>query len=258
MKKLFVLILSMCMVLTASVALGESVKVGTNAEFPPFEFIADDGSIQGFDIELISAILDLAGIEYTVESMEFDALPAALAAGQIDIAIAGMTISEEKGKSVLFSEPYFSATQKIIVLSDSHIKTVEDIKAGMKIGVQLGTTGDIYVTDSMEGIVCERYSKALDAIMDPVSLFDPVYSDGGDALCVMDQVRDAKNTDDSWLERIALKEAISRLGERERKILAMRFFQGKTQMEVSAEVGISQAQVSRLEKSAIQQIRKNL
>ena len=99
---------------------------------------------------------------------------------------------------------------------------------------------------------------ARDAIMDPGSLVDPVYSDGGDALCVMDQVRDAKNTDDSWLERIALKEAISRLGERERKILAMRFFQGKTQMEVSAEVGISQAQVSRLEKNAINQIRKDL
>jgi len=99
---------------------------------------------------------------------------------------------------------------------------------------------------------------ALDAILDPVSLFEPVYSDGGDALCVMDQVRDSKNTDESWLERIALKEAISRLGERERKILAMRFFQGKTQMEVSAEVGISQAQVSRLEKNAINQIRKNM
>ena len=108
------------------------------------------------------------------------------------------------------------------------------------------------------GLRREDVVTALDAIMDPVSLFDPVYSDGGDALCVMDQVRDAKNTDDSWLERIALKEAISRLGERERKILAIRFFQGKTQMEVSAEVGISQAQVSRLEKNAINQIRKDL
>ena len=108
------------------------------------------------------------------------------------------------------------------------------------------------------GLRREDVVTALDAIMDPVSLFDPVYSDGGDALCVMDQVRDAKNTDDSWLERIALKEAISRLGERERKILAMRFFQGKTQMEVSAEIGISQAQVSRLEKNAIRQIRKNM
>ena len=108
------------------------------------------------------------------------------------------------------------------------------------------------------GLRREEVVTALDAIMDPVSLFDPVYSDGGDALCVMDQVRDAKNTDDSWLERIALKEAISHLGERERKILAMRFFQGKTQMEVSAEIGISQAQVSRLEKNALRQIRKEL
>lgn len=99
---------------------------------------------------------------------------------------------------------------------------------------------------------------ALDAIMDPISLYEPVYSDGGDALYVMDQVRDSKNTDESWLEHISLKEAISRLSERERHILSLRFFEGKTQMEVSAEVGISQAQVSRLEKSAINQIKKNL
>jgi RNA polymerase sporulation-specific sigma factor len=99
---------------------------------------------------------------------------------------------------------------------------------------------------------------AMDAIVDPVSLFEPVYTDGGDALCVMDQVRDGKNTDEQWLDRIAIKEALSRLGSRERKILTMRFFQGKTQMEVSSEVGISQAQVSRLEKSAIEQIRNSL
>ena len=99
---------------------------------------------------------------------------------------------------------------------------------------------------------------ALDAITDPVSLFEPIYSDGGDAICVMDQVRDNKNTDESWLERIALNEAISRLSQREKRILALRFYHGKTQMEVSAEVGISQAQVSRLEKSALSHIRKNL
>ena len=108
------------------------------------------------------------------------------------------------------------------------------------------------------GIRREDVVMALDAISDPVSLFEPVYSDGGDALCVMDQVRDVKNTDESWLERIALREAIAALGERERKILDMRFFQGKTQMEVSAEVGISQAQVSRLEKGAINSIRRNM
>lgn len=99
---------------------------------------------------------------------------------------------------------------------------------------------------------------ALDAIMDPVSLFEPVYSDSGDTICVMDQVKDSKNTDESWLEQIALKEAIARLTERERHILNLRFFEGKTQMEVSSEVGISQAQVSRLEKNAISQIKKNL
>ena len=99
---------------------------------------------------------------------------------------------------------------------------------------------------------------ALDAIVDPVSLYEPVYSDGGDTICVMDQVKDSKNTDESWLEQIALKEAIERLNDREKHILNLRFFEGKTQMEVSSEVGISQAQVSRLEKNAINQIKKNL
>lgn len=99
---------------------------------------------------------------------------------------------------------------------------------------------------------------ALDAIMEPVSLYEPVYSDSGDTVCVMDQVKDSKNTDEMWLERIALKEAVSHLNERERKILSMRFFQGKTQIEVSSEIGISQAQVSRLEKNALRQIRKEL
>ena len=108
------------------------------------------------------------------------------------------------------------------------------------------------------GLKREDVVFALDAITDPVSLYEPVYSDSGDAVCVMDQVRDRKNTDEYWLEQIALREAISKLSQREKKILTLRFFRGKTQMEVSAEVGISQAQVSRLEKSAINQIKKEL
>lgn len=99
---------------------------------------------------------------------------------------------------------------------------------------------------------------ALDAISDPMSLDEPVYSDTGDTVRVVDQVRDSKNTDESWLEQIALKEAIARLNERERHILALRFFQGKTQTEVSSEIGISQAQVSRLEKNALKQIKSEL
>ena len=99
---------------------------------------------------------------------------------------------------------------------------------------------------------------AMDAVCDPVSLFEPIYSDSGDAVCVMDQVRDNKNTDEDWLEQIALKEAMSRLSARERLILALRYSDGKTQMEVSGEIGISQAQVSRLEKNAIKSIKKNM
>ena len=108
------------------------------------------------------------------------------------------------------------------------------------------------------GIRREEVVFAMDAVCDPVSLVEPIYSDGGDAVCVMDQVRDNKNTDEDWLEQIALKEAMSRLSERERQILALRYSDGKTQMEVSGEIGISQAQVSRLEKNAIKSIKKNM
>lgn len=97
---------------------------------------------------------------------------------------------------------------------------------------------------------------ALEAIQDPISLFEPVYHDGGDALYVMDQVSDDKNTDANWLENISLKEAVKKLSDRERHIIDLRFFKGKTQMEVSNEIGISQAQVSRLEKSALKNMRK--
>ena len=102
----------------------------------------------------------------------------------------------------------------------------------------------------------EDIVNALEAIVDPISLFEPVYSDGGDSIFVMDQVRDEKSNDESWLEDIALQDALKKLNEREKKILMMRFFDGKTQMEVSEEIGISQAQVSRLEKTALNQMKK--
>ncbi len=99
-------------------------------------------------------------------------------------------------------------------------------------------------------------SYALDAIQDPVSLYDPVFHDGTDAVSVMDQVKDEKNHDELWTDDIVLREAISRLHEREKKIITLRFFQGKTQTEVAESIGISQAQVSRLEKSALNQMKK--
>ena len=111
------------------------------------------------------------------------------------------------------------------------------------------------IADKLE-IPKEDVVMALDAISDPVSLFEPVYHDGGEAIYVMDQVKDAKNTDENWLENIAIAEAMKHLEEREKHILNLRFFEGKTQMEVAEEIGISQAQVSRLEKGALRQMRK--
>ena len=99
---------------------------------------------------------------------------------------------------------------------------------------------------------------ALDAIQDPVSLYEPVYHDSGDTLFLMDQIRDEKDKDDRWVTSLSLSEAMKHLGSRERYILNLRFFEGKTQMEVSNEIGISQAQVSRLEKNALNTIRKNI
>ena len=102
-------------------------------------------------------------------------------------------------------------------------------------------------------------SSALEAIVEPMSLFDPVYSDGGsDNLCVMDSIQDNSSSDDAWLDDIALREALKQLSERERNIINLRFFRGRTQMEIAEEIGISQAQVSRLEKGAIDKMRCNM
>jgi RNA polymerase sporulation-specific sigma factor len=97
---------------------------------------------------------------------------------------------------------------------------------------------------------------ALDAIQDPISLFEPIYHDGGDAIFVMDQISDTKNQDENWLQGIAIREALRKLNDREKLILTLRFFEGRTQMEVAEEIGISQAQVSRLEKTALKHMKK--
>ena len=104
----------------------------------------------------------------------------------------------------------------------------------------------------------EDVAEALDAVCAPMSLYDPVYADGGDPLMVMDQVRDHKNTENNWMEHIALKNAFGNLADREKQILSLRFYDGKTQMEVASTLGISQAQVSRLEKGAINTLRKGI
>lgn len=106
------------------------------------------------------------------------------------------------------------------------------------------------------GIPREEVVYALDAIQEPISLFEPIYNDGGDPIFVMDQISDDKTEDASWLDGISIREGLSRLSDREKLILSMRFFDGRTQMEVADEIGISQAQVSRLEKAALKQLRR--
>ena len=104
----------------------------------------------------------------------------------------------------------------------------------------------------------EAVHQAIEAIVEPVSLYEPVYSDSGDSMYVMDQIRDESTSDDAWLENIALREALGHLSEREKKIIHLRFFKGKTQMEIASEIGISQAQVSRVEKGALERIRRQM
>ncbi len=112
--------------------------------------------------------------------------------------------------------------------------------------------------EEVQQVTEKEVTQALDAVIDPVSLYDPVYSDSGDTIYLMDQIRDQKCADEHWIENIALEEAVKHLGEREKNILNLRYYQGKTQMEVAGEIGISQAQVSRLEKGALQRIRKQM
>jgi ABC-type amino acid transport substrate-binding protein len=140
-----------------------TLTVGTNAAFPPFEYIGDDGKPDGFDIALINAIGDRLGVKVEVSDMEFDSLVSSIGS-KIDVAIAGMTITDERKQSVDFSEPYYDATQFVLVPAGSAIKTADDLK-GKKIGTQLGTTGDS-IASEIEGATDSAYDKAVDAVND--------------------------------------------------------------------------------------------
>lgn len=124
------------------------------------------------------------------------------------------------------------------------------------LAAELGREPDVTELAARMELPVEDVVLALEAIQDPVSLFEPVYNDGGDALYIMDQVRDEDVSDEGWLQSIAIRDAMKRLSEREKKILRLRFFDGRTQMEVAGEIGISQAQVSRLEKAALLHMKK--
>ena len=142
---------------------GDKIIVGTNAAFPPFEYVGDDGKPDGFDIALIKAIGEKAGLEVEIQDMEFDSLVSSIG-NKIDVAIAGMTVTEERLKTVDFSDSYYEAVQNVIVPKGSAIATADDLKS-LKIGVQLGTTGE-FIAEDIEGAEIATYNKAVDAVND--------------------------------------------------------------------------------------------
>ncbi|MDR2546655.1 MAG: basic amino acid ABC transporter substrate-binding protein [Lachnospiraceae bacterium] len=166
MKKFFACIITASLMLgvLASCSSDDGVlTVGTNADFPPFEYIGDNGEPDGFDIALIKEIGSRIGREIVIEDMEFSALIAAIGS-RIDVAIAAMTVTEERRQTVDFSEPYYEAIQYVIVPVESDISSMADLE-GLTIGVQLGTTGD-FIAEDIEGAVVIQYVKGLDAVND--------------------------------------------------------------------------------------------
>ena len=164
------------------------LTVGTNAEFPPFEFVGDNGEPDGFDIALIKAIGDKLGVEVEVENMEFDSLVASIGS-KIDVAIAGMTVTDERSRMVDFSDSYYQAVQYVLLPLETEIAAADDL-AGKTIGAQLGTTGDLMIED-FEGATPKQYNKAVDAVNDLVNgRLDAVIVDKNPALVFADNFSD--------------------------------------------------------------------
>ena len=138
----------------------------TNAQFPPYEYVGTDGSPVGVDMDIAQAIADEIGVELEITDMEFDSLIPALVSGKGDIVAAGMTVDEERRQAVDFTDTYADAKQMIFVPVEGATVTCEDDLAGKTIGVQLGTTGDLYVTDNVEGADVKQYKSALEASLD--------------------------------------------------------------------------------------------
>ncbi len=140
--------------------------VGTNAAFPPFEYVGDDGKPDGFDMALIKAVGEKLGLEVEIQDMEFSSLVTSIGS-KIDCAIAGMTVTEERKQMVDFSDSYYEAVQFVLVTADSDIAASADL-SGKNIGVQLGTTGD-FIAQDIEGATVNSYDKAVDAVNDLVN-----------------------------------------------------------------------------------------
>ena len=165
LKKIFALVLALCMLLcfVGCGAKDNTLTMGTNAAFPPYEFVDDDGNIVGIDAEIAAALAEKLGMELEIKDMEFDSLITACAGGSVDVVLAGMTVNDERKESVNFSDSYATGVQVIIVKEGSDIATVDDLE-GKTIGVQAGTTGDIYCTDDYGQDYVKQYNNGALAV----------------------------------------------------------------------------------------------
>ena len=180
--------------------------MGTNAAFPPYEYYEGD-TIVGIDAEIAQAIADELGLELVIEDMEFDGIIGAVTAGKVDMGLAGMTVTDDRLENVNFSDTYAHASQVVIVTNDSEIATVDDL-ANKTVGVQLGTTGDIYAED-IEGVTLERYNKGFEAVQSLLTgKIDAVIIDEQPAKAFVSQnegikILEEKFTDEDYAAAIA-------------------------------------------------------
>ncbi|MEG1191938.1 MAG: basic amino acid ABC transporter substrate-binding protein [Clostridia bacterium] len=190
LTKVLALVFALIM-LMSSTAMAKEYVAATNPEFPPFESVGDSGEMVGIDIDILNALIAKMDSASTVriDAMDFGALIPSLLSGKIEIIIAGMSATDERKQSVDFTDPYFDAVQAMIVQEGSAIKTESDL-AGKKIGVQLGTTGDLYVTDNIKASEINRFNKGIDAVQDVISgRLDAVVIDAAPAAVFAQQAK---------------------------------------------------------------------
>ena len=201
MKKLFAAVLAGTMICASGASVmaeGDVLVMATNAEFPPYEYHEGD-EIVGIDAEVAALIAEELGMTLEIEDMAFDSVLAAVQSGKADIAMAGITVTEERKMSVNFTDPYTTATQMIIVAENSDIASPDDL-TGKTIGVQLGTTGDIYVED-VEDATIERYNKGFEAVQALLQgKVDAVVIDGEPAKVFVEQNEGIKLVDEAFTE----------------------------------------------------------
>ena len=201
----------------AKEAAGGKLVMATNAEFPPYEY-HDGDAIVGIDAEIAKAIADELGMELEIEDIAFDSIIPEIVSGKADMGLAGMTVTEDRMQSVDFSDTYAKASQKIIVTEDSEIASPDDLK-GVIVGVQLGTTGDIYVSDlEADGTTVERYSKGFEAVQAlSQGKIDAVVIDGEPAKTFVAETEGLKILEESFTDEeyaIAVKKGNKELLEK--------------------------------------------